>query len=76
MSLFPFGIEDKKVGVCVAGRLVRPSITHSDCENQRSQLGRLAQLLDCPFTWDDLVVPEGSRDALADLAFEARNWTA
>jgi hypothetical protein len=41
-------------------------------ERQRDRLGRLAQQLDCPFTWNDLVVGENLREALEDFAFEAR----
>jgi ATPase family associated with various cellular activities (AAA) len=39
---------------------------------RRGRLGVLAQLLECPFGWDDLVVPERLRDALEDLVYEAR----
>jgi len=39
----------------------------------RSRLGNLAQLLECPFDWDDLVVPEALRETLKDIVFEARN---
>ena len=42
-------------------------------ELTRHRLGELGRLLDCPFTWDDLVVPERLREALEDLAFEARD---
>ena len=41
-------------------------------ESRRGRLGTLAQLLDCPFGWDDLVVSPELRDALEDLVFEAR----
>jgi len=37
----------------------------------RNHLGELAQLLECPFRWDDLVVGDNLRAALEDLAFEA-----
>jgi hypothetical protein len=37
----------------------------------RDRLGSLAQPLDCPFRWDDLVIPDRLREALQDLAFEA-----
>ena len=40
--------------------------------SRRGRLGMLAQLLECPFGWDDLVVPERLRDALEDLVYEAR----
>jgi hypothetical protein len=45
-------------------------------EAARGHLGDLAQLLDCPFSWDDLVVTENLREALEDLAFEARDRVA
>lgn len=45
-------------------------------ELARHRLGELGRLLDCPFTRDDLVVPGKLREALADLAFEARERTA
>ena len=40
-------------------------------EAARERLGKLAQLIECPFTWDDLVVPEHLRGILEDLVFEA-----
>ena len=40
-------------------------------EAARHQLGNLAQLLECPFNWDDLVVTDNLRETLEDLAFEA-----
>jgi hypothetical protein len=42
-------------------------------ELTRHRLGELGRLLDGPFTWDDLVVPERLREALEDFAFEARD---
>src|SRR5918999_901690 len=42
-------------------------------ELTRHRLGGLGRLLDCPFTWDDLVVPERLCEALEDFAFEARD---
>jgi DNA polymerase III delta prime subunit len=42
-------------------------------ELTRHRLGDLARLLDCPFTWDDLVLPDRLREALEDFAFEARD---
>ncbi|MCX6224184.1 MAG: ATP-binding protein [Bacteroidia bacterium] len=41
-------------------------------ESYRYRLGTLAQLLECPFAWDDLVLPEFLRDSLEDFVFEAR----
>lgn len=38
----------------------------------RHRLGKLAQLMECPFTWDDLVVSDRVREGLADLLFEAK----
>ena len=40
-------------------------------EAARHRLGNLAQLLECPFNWDDLVVTDNLREVLEDLAFEA-----
>jgi hypothetical protein len=40
-------------------------------EQTRGRLGELGRLLDCPFTWDDLVVSPVLRDELEDFAFEA-----
>ncbi len=42
-------------------------------QNQRDRLGKLAQRLDCPFSWDDLVVSDILREALEDFVFEARD---
>jgi adenylate kinase family enzyme len=42
-------------------------------ELTRQRLGDLGRLLDCPFTWDDLVVPERLCEALEDFAFEAQD---
>src|SRR5690606_7782075 len=42
-------------------------------ELTRHRLGELGQLLDCPFTWDDLVLPDRLRQALEDFAFEAHD---
>lgn len=43
------------------------------CEQTRHRLGRLGLPLDCPFSWDDLVVPDRLRQALEDYTFEARD---
>jgi hypothetical protein len=40
-------------------------------EARRHRLGKLAQLVECPFNWDDLVVSDALREALEDLIFEA-----
>ena len=42
-------------------------------EMARDRLGDLGRLLECPFTWDDLVLPRRLREALEDFAFEARD---
>jgi len=55
--------ERDVTSVAEAADLVRASSRH--------QLGELAQLLECPFRWDDLVVGDNLRVALEDLAFEA-----
>ncbi len=41
-------------------------------ECTRQHLGELGRLLDCPFTWEDLVLPEKVRQNLEDFAFEAQ----
>jgi hypothetical protein len=48
-----------------AGQLAR--------ETARTRLGPLAQLLEAPFTWDDLVVPPAIREALEAIAYEAEH---
>ena len=40
-------------------------------ESARSRFGNLAQILECPFTPDDLVVPPGVRHILDAITFEA-----
>ena len=45
-------------------------------EAARHQLGSLAQLLECPFNWDDLVVTDNLRELLKDLTFEASERVA
>jgi adenylate kinase family enzyme len=41
-------------------------------EITRRRLGELGELLDCPFSWDDLVVPDKVRQDLEHFSFEAR----
>lgn len=41
-------------------------------ELTRQRLGELGQLLDCPFTWNDLVLPPKVRQELEDFTFEAQ----
>ena len=41
-------------------------------ECTRQHLGELGRLLDCPFTWEDLVLPDRVRQNLEDFAFEAQ----
>ena len=60
------------VSVARRGR-ERPGSRGLARELTRHRLGELGRLLDCPFTWDDLVVPERLREALEDFAFEARD---
>ncbi len=38
----------------------------------RHRLGKLAQVLDCPFSWDDLVLSDSLKRYLEDFVFEAR----
>jgi DNA replication protein DnaC len=47
-----------------AGKMLRESARH--------RLSNLAQLLECPFTWDDLVVGDWLRLNLDDFLFEAK----
>jgi AAA+ superfamily predicted ATPase len=42
-------------------------------ELSRYRLGELGHLLECPFAWDDLVLPDRLRQALEDFAFEAHD---
>ena len=48
-------------------------VTLSARESARGQLGRLAERLECPFDWDDLIVSDSLRDFLLDIEFEARH---
>jgi hypothetical protein len=41
-------------------------------ERSRGRLGDLAQRLECPFAWDDLVATAAVQAALRDFAYEAR----
>lgn len=41
-------------------------------ESGRHRLGKLAQLTECPFNWDDLVVTDRLKEGLTDLLFEAK----
>lgn len=41
-------------------------------ESARHKLGELAQLLECPFHWNDMIVPENLERSLKDFVFEAR----
>ncbi|MEE8523597.1 MAG: AAA family ATPase [Thermoanaerobaculia bacterium] len=45
-------------------------------ELTRHRLGDLGQLLDCPFRWEDLVIPDRLRQDLEDFVFEARDRAA
>ena len=45
-------------------------------EAARSRFGHLAQILECPFTTDDLVLPEGVKQLLEAIAFEAEERVA
>lgn len=63
-----------------AGRIAAAARTHPPSADEaavelrratRGWLGDLAQWLECPFTWDDLVVPDRIRRALEDLVYEA-----
>jgi AAA+ superfamily predicted ATPase len=49
--------------LAAAGAVVR--------ERTRGLLGELAQRLECPFGWDDLVLPAATHELLRDFAFEA-----
>ena len=51
-----------------AGLLVR--------EHARSRFGNLAQILECPFDWNDLVLPEGVKQFLEAITFEAEERSA
>jgi AAA+ superfamily predicted ATPase len=45
-------------------------------ESARNRLGRLALRVECPFDWDDLVLPERVKLALEDLVFESEERVA
>jgi len=45
-------------------------------ESARYRLGDLAQRVDCPFSWNDLVLPGRVDETLRDFLFEARDRTA
>ncbi|MBK9124074.1 MAG: AAA family ATPase [Chloroflexi bacterium] len=47
------------------------SMAHALRDRQRDLFGGLAQPLECPFVWDDLVVSPALRDALTDFVHEA-----
>jgi hypothetical protein len=40
---------------------------------QRDMLGDLAEALECPFGWDDLIIGAGLRATLEDFVYEARD---
>lgn len=40
-------------------------------DSARTRFGTLAQILECPFDWDDLVLPAGVKQLLEAIAFEA-----
>jgi hypothetical protein len=42
-------------------------------EASRSRLNQLAQLLCCPFGWDDLILPAALKEDLRDFVFEAQH---
>ncbi|MBK8019987.1 MAG: ATP-binding protein [Chloroflexi bacterium] len=52
------------------------ALTESLNAAQRDLLGRLAQPLSCPFTWDDLIVHPALGDSLRDFVFEAEDRAA
>jgi hypothetical protein len=45
-------------------------------ESSRHRLGDLAQWIECPFSWDDLVLPPALAEALCDLIHEATDRAA
>ena len=44
-------------------------------ESARYRLGELAQRVECPFRWDDLVLPDRVGEILRDFLFEAEDRT-
>ena len=42
-------------------------------ESARSRFGNLAQILECPFDWDDLVLPDAVKRVLESISFEAED---
>ena len=62
--------------IAVAARLGTTSLDQCQqmaIESSRSKLGNLAQRMECPFTWDDLIVSDSLREILHDFEFEAKN---
>ena len=60
------GVADKKIdSFAEAEACVRQSARH--------RLGNLAQLVECPFGWDDLVLPQNVSEILRDFLFEAED---
>ncbi|KXK49560.1 MAG: AAA family ATPase [Anaerolineae bacterium] len=51
-------------------------MAHALRDRQRGLFGGLAQPLECPFVWDDLVVSPALRDALTDFVHEAGDRAA
>ncbi len=58
----------------VGGRAVATASEAAELarETARHRLGDLGKTLDCPFSWDDIVLPEPLLQGLQDFAFEAR----
>jgi len=61
----------------VAGKQIQKVKEAESCvrDSAKYRLGDLAQLLECPFKWDDLILPERISETLKDFLYEARERT-
>ena len=61
----------------VAGKQIQKIKEAESCvrDSARYRLGDLAQLLECPFQWNDLILPERISETLKDFLYEAGERT-
>jgi hypothetical protein len=68
-----YGVTPGEIAAVARQGIDRPEAAAASIrDGQRDQLGRLAQRLECSFTWSDLIVTNTVREALDDFVFEAR----
>jgi AAA+ superfamily predicted ATPase len=62
----------------VAGKQIQSVKEAESCvrDSAKYRLGDLAQLLACPFRWDDLILPQRIAETLKDFLYEAGQRTA